>query len=79
MAQIKMKQMSEDFGMKTKDIITAFQEVSIEKTTSASVDTEEFEIFVDALTRKHQIENIDDYLSGKATIRVKKESKGTKA
>ena len=51
MAQIKIKQLSDDFSMKSKEIIDTLQSLNIDKKTGASVDPEEFEILVHALTR----------------------------
>ena len=66
---IKIKQLSEDLNIKGKDLQAKFKELGVEKTSSASVDAAEFELLMAALTKTHQISNIDDYLDGKVTIK----------
>ncbi len=69
MDQIKISQISKDFNIKTKDITDLFKEVGFEKkNSSASVDSKEYEMFLDFLTKKHQIKDLDAYVSGKTTI-----------
>ena len=75
---IKIKQLSDDFSMKSKEVLDTLLGLQIEKKSGASVDKEEFEIFVNSLTRKHQIENLEDYKSGKATIKAEKKEKPAK-
>ena len=65
---IKLSQVSKDFNIKTKDLIDLLQSLGIDKKTGASLEDEEFEVFLQALTEQNQIENLSDYLSGKATI-----------
>ncbi len=82
MAQIKLSQISKDFDMKTKDITEEFKNIGYDKKNSgASVDAEEFEIFLSHMTKMHQIKDLDAYTGGKVTIRVagKKPAKEEKA
>ena len=73
---IKMKQLSDDLNIKTKDLIVSFKDLGLEKTSSsASVDTAEFELLIASLTKKHQISNMNDYLDGKVTISSVREQK----
>ena len=65
---IKLSQLSKDFNIKAKDLIDFLQSLGIDKKTGASLDEEEFEIFFQKITEQNQIENLSDYLSGKATI-----------
>ena len=75
----KITQISKDFNLKTKDVTDAFKEINIDKKTGTTVDTEEFEILLDHLTSKHQIKNIDKYLSGESKIFVGEEKKTEKS
>ncbi len=71
MAQIKISQISKDFNMKSKDVADAFKEIGFEKKNSgATVDAEEFELFLNYMTRAHQIKDIDAYTSGSVTIKA---------
>ncbi len=72
---IKIKQLSDDFAMKSKEVLDTLLQLQIEKKSGASVDKDEFELFVNRLTRSHQIENLEDYKSGKATIKAEKKEK----
>ena len=76
MAQIKVSQISKDFNMKAKDVADTFKEIGFEKkNSSATVDDEEFEIFLSHLTRAHQIKDLDAYTRGSVKIAVVKEKK----
>ena len=71
MAQIKISQISKDFNMKSKDVADAFKEIGFEKKNSgATVDAEEFELFLNHMTRSHQIKDLDAYTSGSVRITV---------
>ena len=76
MAQIKISQISKDFNMKSKDITELFKEIGYEKKNSGAViEGEEYEIFLNFLTRKHQIKDLDAYTSGKVSISIEGEKK----
>ncbi len=76
MAQIKVSQISKDFNIKAKDVVDAFKEIGFEKkNSSATVEDEEFEIFLSYITRAHQIKDLDAYTSGKAKIAAVKVKK----
>ena len=68
-AQVKIAQISKDFNLKSKDVIDSFKELGIEKKVGGSADGEEFELFLNHLTVKHQIKDLDAYRSGKVKIR----------
>ena len=69
MAQTKISQISKDFNLKSKDVADAFKEIGFEKKSSgATVEDEEFELFLVHITASHQIKNLEDYTSGKITI-----------
>ena len=76
MAQTKVSQISKDFNMKAKDVADTFKEIGLEKkNSSATVEDEEFEIFLSHLTRKHQIKDLDAYTTGSIKISAVKEKK----
>ena len=76
MAQIKVSQISKDFNMKSKDVADAFKEIGFEKKNSgATVESEEFELFLVHVTKAHQIKSLEAYTSGGVTISVVKEKK----
>ncbi len=65
---IKLTQIAKDFNMKTKEVAEALKAVNLDKKTGASLDAEEWNLFLTQLTKAHQLENLGDYLDGKATI-----------
>ena len=67
---IKVTQISKDFNMKSKDITDIFKDVGLEKKSGASVETDEYELFIHLATASHQIKNIGDYIDGKTKINV---------
>ena len=69
--KITMTQISKDFALKTKDIIDLLKTHGLEKKSGATLSEAEFSFFLDALTADNQIENLDDYLTGKARILCK--------
>ena len=72
MAQTKISQISKDFGMKSKDVTEIFKAIGYDKKSGATVEEEEFEIFISHLTRTHQIKNMEAYTKGDVKITVKK-------
>ena len=81
MAQGSMKitQISKDFNIKSKDVIDIFASLGLEKKSGATVDAEEFELFMQKITTAHQIKNLDAYLEGTTKITVKVEKSAPKA
>ena len=74
MAQIKISQISKDFNLKAKDVTDIFKEIGFDKKSSgATAEGEEFEIFLSYITRKNQIHDLEAYTSGKNTISEIKE------
>ncbi len=72
----KVSQIAKDFEMKAKDVTEIFKEIGCDKKSStASVDAEEYTKFIEYVTSGHQIKNLEDYTSGKAVIRVVGERK----
>ncbi len=72
---IKLAQLSKDFAMKSKDVLDAFKNMGIEKKSGANADDLEFALFFQKVTKANQIENLDDYIKGAATIRAEKPAK----
>ena len=67
---IKISDMSKDFAMKSKDVIEEFKNVNIEKTTGGTVSDDEFAVFMQHITLKRQISDLEAYRSGKITIKI---------
>ena len=67
---VKITQIAKDMNMKPKEITDFLKSIVLDKKSGDSLDTDEWSLFLDRLTKENQIENIDDYLSGKATLRV---------
>ena len=68
MAVVKITQITKDFARKTKDVLDLLKAHGVDKKSGATLTEAEFSLFLDALTAENQIENLDDYLSGKARI-----------
>ena len=76
MATFKITQLSKDFNLKSKDITDIFaKELKIEKKSGATVDSDEFDLFIQKLTLKNQIKNLDAYLDGTSSIKKASETK----
>ncbi len=67
-AQVKIAQISKDFNLKSKDVIDSFKELGFDKKVGGSADGDEFELFLNHLTVKHQIKDLDAYRSGRVKI-----------
>ncbi len=69
--QTKISSLAKDLGLKNKDLLEVLSASGIDsKSHSASLDPEEFNLVMNALTERAQIDNIGDYLDGKAKIIV---------
>ena len=67
----KINQMAKDFGIKTKELCAIAAEAGVEgKTTSASLEPEEFNKFFELITSNNQIKDMDGYLKGKTVIKT---------
>ena len=66
---IKISDLSKDFAMKSKEVVEGFREIKIEKNTGASVSDIEFEVFMNYMTSKNQIKDLEGYCKGKTTIK----------
>ena len=67
---VKIAQISKHFNMKSKEVTDFLKTINLNKKTGDQLDDEEWSLFLSAITRTHQIENMDDYLDGKATLRA---------
>ncbi len=72
---VKITQISKDFNLKSKDVLDAFKEIGLDKKTGGSVDTDEFELFMQYITRSRQIKDLDAYRDGRAKITTPKAEK----
>ncbi len=66
---IKITQISKDFDLKSKDVLDTFKELGVEKKTGGSADIDEFEIFLNHLTTKNQIKDLEAYRDGRSKIK----------
>ena len=67
--QTKISNLAKDLGLKNKELVDIITQSGIEgKTHSATLDPEEFNQVMDAVTMRSQINSIGDYLDGKVII-----------
>ena len=65
----KLSDIAKDFGVQTKDLVALLDSVGIKKSVGGSLqDGDEYEVMLELVTRANQIENLDEYLNGKATL-----------
>ncbi len=76
--QIKANQLIKDLNIKSKDMSDIMAEKGLEFKSQKALEPVEFEAFFDAITSKHQIESIDDYIDGVTYIPSKLEKKAKK-
>ena len=58
---LKISQLSKDLSLKSKEVIDTFAQLGIEKKSSgATVDLEDFELFLHHMTKSRHIENMED-------------------
>lgn len=75
----KINTLAKDLNMKSKDLLDLFTKLGMtDRKHSSVVETEEFNVIMEALTAKKQVANFDDYLAGKVTITQKKETPAPK-
>ncbi len=76
----KINQMAKDLGMKTKEICSEAEAAGVAgKTTSASFEAEEFNMFFEHITSSNQIKDMDGYLKGKTVIKTAEAQAAEKA
>ena len=79
MAPLKITQLSKDFNIKSKDVLDIFaKELKLEKKSGGSVDSDDLDLFIQKLTSKNQIKNLDAYLDGTTSITSVQESAAPK-
>ena len=66
---VKRVQLMKSLAMKKKDFETMLDTLGIKK-TGGDLELEELEVILQTLTLENQIENLADYLAGRATIEV---------
>ncbi len=67
--QTKISALAKDLGIKSKELTDVLAANGIEgKSSSASLDPEEFNLIMSTLTERAQVDNIGDYLDGKTKI-----------
>ena len=77
--QYRISQLAKELGLKSKDVTDVLAANGIEgKTSSATLDPDEFGLVMDVLSKKNQINNIDPYLDGEVVI-VTKSQKAAQA
>ena len=65
--------------MKSKEVTDIFKDLGLEKKSGATVEAEEYELFVHIATFTHQIKKMDDYLDGKTKISTEEDKPKAKA
>ena len=65
----KINGIAKDFGIAAKDLVALLDTVGIKKNVGGTIEGEEYEVFLALITAQNQIENLEDYLAGKATLR----------
>ena len=68
----KIAILAKDFNIKAKDILDLFKDTPVSKSAGASLEDAELDLFLDLLTKAHQLENLEDYVDGRAKIIVAK-------
>ena len=72
---VKITQISKDFDLKSKDVLDTFKELGIDKKSGGTVDTDEFELFMQHITKSRQIKDLDAYRDGRVKITAPKAEK----
>ena len=75
MTKVKITDIAKDMSLQSKVILTFLKENGLDKKTGASLEDGELDLFFDRITQANQLENLDDYVSGKAKIIVKQPEK----
>ncbi len=65
----KINTLAKDLNIKSKDLLELFASFGMpDRKHSSVVSSEEFNVVVSYLTARKQVENFDDYMTGKATL-----------
>jgi len=70
--QFKLNKLAKDLGLKGKDLVEILSKHGKEATAQKTLDSSEFDILFDTLTRENQIDDVGAYLDGKTYIPSKK-------
>ncbi len=65
----KIANIAKDFNLKTKDVLTLLKDHGVDKNVGGSIEGVELDMFLEVLMLANQIENLDDYLAGRATLK----------
>ena len=73
--QFKVNQLAKDMGIKSKDITDILSKHKIDAKSQKTLESDEFDLVFNTLTKANQIENIEDYIDGFTYIpSIKKEA-----
>ncbi len=75
MTKLKITDIAKDMSLQTKVILALLKDAGLDKKTGASLEDGEIDLFFDRITLANQLENLEDYVSGKAKIVVKQPEK----
>ncbi|MBO5040878.1 MAG: translation initiation factor IF-2 N-terminal domain-containing protein, partial [Clostridia bacterium] len=65
----KISTLAKDLNIKSKDLLDLVTSLGmVDRKHSSVIESDEFNIILEALTSKAQVANFDDYMAGKATI-----------
>ena len=64
----KIAQLSKELSLPSKAILELMKENGVEKKTGGTLEDGELDLFFDRLTEQNQLENLEDYVKGKAKI-----------
>ncbi len=68
-AKYKISTLAKDLNIKSKDLLDLVASLGMaDRKHSSVIESDEFNLILEALTSKAQVANFDDYMSGKATI-----------
>ncbi len=70
MIKYKIHEVSKDFNVSSKDIITLLQDkLGVEKKSQTSLEDTELDLIFDIITKKHEVKNLDAYFAAGARAR----------
>ena len=70
--QTRISELAKDLGLKNKDILDVLGETGISgKSSSGTLDPDEFNLVMDTVTSRSQLNGIGDYIDGKITLEPK--------
>ncbi len=74
--QTRISELAKDLGVKNKEILDILNENGVEgKSSSGTIDPEEFNLVMNELTSRNQISGIGDYIDGKLKLESKNDTK----